>query len=199
MSGLWDVVTGVFTSIKDSIVGIWDSIKNAISSKIDEIENAVSSKFQAIKDAIWTPIENAKNKVSEVIDKIKSFFDFHVELPHIKLPHFAITPEGWKLGDLLKGEIPHLGIEWYAKGGVFNQPTLAGIGEAGAEAVVPLNTFWSKIDNMADGIVNGISTAFAGIETGGGDIHMDVYLYPNGAKMMEETVRAYDQGKERGL
>lgn len=58
---------------------------------------------------------------------------------------------------MLKGSIPSLSIDWYAKGGVFDKPTLfgygnnlAGIGEAGAEAVVPLekNTEW--LDRIAE-------------------------------------------------
>ena len=86
------------------------------------------------------------------------FFNFKIEFPKIKLPHFSIKPAGWKIGDLLEGSIPKLGIDWYAKGGVFEKPTAFGMnggnmmvgGEAGAEAIVPLekNTEW--LDKIAD-------------------------------------------------
>ena len=70
--------------------------------------------------------------------------------PHIPLPHFKIKPAGWDIGDLVKGKIPSLSVDWYAKGGIFNRPTvLTGVGEAGPEAVVPLNTLWQKLDNIA--------------------------------------------------
>ena len=74
------------------------------------------------------------------------------------MPKFSITPTGWKVGDLLKGSIPKLSISWNKFGGVFDKPTLfnyggslQGIGEDGAEAVVPLekNTQWlTKIADM---------------------------------------------------
>ena len=92
-------------------------------------------------------INNAKDKVKDAIDKIKGFFNFDVKLPDIKLPHFSIQPSGWELGDLLQGSIPSLGIDWYAKGGVMEEPTVFGMngnrlmagGEAGAEAIAPID------------------------------------------------------------
>ena len=51
------------------------------------------------------------------------------------------------VGDLLKGSIPYLSIEWYATGGIVDGPTLIGAGEAGPEAIVPLNAFWDRLDN----------------------------------------------------
>ncbi|WP_159458142.1 MULTISPECIES: hypothetical protein [Listeria] len=62
------------------------------------------------------------------------------------MPSFDISPRGWKVGDLLKGEIPTLDIDWHAQGGIFTQPTifgasggrLQGAGEAGTEAALPL-------------------------------------------------------------
>ena len=72
------------------------------------------------------------------METIKGFFsNFHIQLPHINLPHFSINPPGWQIGDLLKGSIPSLGIEWYATGGMFNGPSVIGVGEAGTEFVVP--------------------------------------------------------------
>jgi len=69
------------------------------------------------------------------------------------MPHFKITPSGWKIGDLLDGKIPKLGIEWYAQGGVMEKPTIFGRngnnamvgGEAGAEAIAPISTLQSYI------------------------------------------------------
>ena len=45
------------------------------------------------------------------------------------MPHFGITPEGWKIGDLLKGSIPHLSIDWYARGGIFTGASVIGVGD----------------------------------------------------------------------
>ena len=56
--------------------------------------------------------------------------------------------------------MPRLSISWYAKGGVFDQPTifqagngLAGLGEEGAEAVVPLENNLEWLDKLAGMII----------------------------------------------
>ena len=99
-------------------------------------------------------IVGVKNFIKGIIEEIKKFFNFKVALPKIKLPHFSIKPKGWELGDLLKGKIPKLGIEWYAKGGVFERPTIfptsqgyKGVGEAGKEAVAPISVLQSYVSD----------------------------------------------------
>lgn len=51
---------------------------------------------------------------------------------------------------------------------------------------------------MADNIVNGITAGMALQQAGvGGNVTIPIYLYPSGPKMGEETVRMYDQYKQR--
>ena len=156
----------------------WDLIKE----KATALWQSIKETFSKIKDAITKPIEAAKEFVKGVIDKIKSFFQFKVELPKIKLPHFAISPAGWKLGDLLKGIKPSLGIEWYAKamkdGMILQSPTIFGArgntllagGEAGDEAVVGVSSLRSMIQEA----IAQQTAALSGI--GGGDITIPVVI-----------------------
>lgn len=99
----------------------------------------VTAAAAGVRDRFMQPIYNLRDRIKAIIDKIKGFFSFHVSAPKIPMPHFSISPSGWKLGDLLKGSIPSLGISWYAKGGIFDQPSVIGVGEAGSEAVLPLD------------------------------------------------------------
>ena len=126
----------------------WDKIK----VKAGEVWNGVVEKFNS-----------AKSKVKGIIDTIKGFFNFSFKLPHIPTPHFSITPKGWKIGDLIKGVKPSLGIEWYAKGAVLNRPTLFGVngdnamvgGESGAEAILPISVLQDYINRAFErNIVN---------------------------------------------
>ena len=125
---------------------IVSGLGSAIWPKITEAANNIKERFLA-------PIEALRDKISGIVDAIKAFFSFDISAPHIPLPHFSISPAGWKLGDLLKGQLPSLGISWYAKGGIADKPII-GMGEAGPEAIVPLDPFWKKLDQMAESTGN---------------------------------------------
>ena len=137
----------------------WDTIKEKASA----LWSALKEKFAAIKEAIVGPIMAAKDKIAGIIDKIKGFFNFNFSWPSISLPHFSIEPAGWKIGDLLKGSIPHLGISWYAKamknGMILASPTifgamngrLLGAGEAGSETIVGTNSLMAMIRSAVGG------------------------------------------------
>lgn len=141
-------------NIKSKVTDVFTSIKTNISNKITEAKNTVTSIFDSIKSKITSTIEGARDKVKSAIDKIKGFFNFKWELPKLKLPHFKISGKF----SLDPPSIPKFSVDWYARGGVFDSPTLfgygngrvGGLGEAGAEAIVPLekNTQW--LDRIAE-------------------------------------------------
>ena len=180
----WDTIKAKLIVFKDFMVSVFTAIKDKVAAV-----------FNAIKEAIMKPIRTAVDFVRNMINKIKGFFNFKVSLPHIKLPHFSIKPKGWKLSDLLKGSIPHLGISWYAQGGIFNSPSVIGVGEAGPEAVLPIEKLQVMLGSMADDIVNGVNMGMRLAGAGEQVITIPIYLYPSGAKMGEETVKIYDQYK----
>lgn len=123
---------------------------SALWGKITTAANGIKEKFLA-------PINALKEKVKGIIDKIKGFFSFSVKTPHIPKPSFSISPPGWKLGDLLKGSIPKLGISWNKEGFITKGATLIGAGEDGAEALLPLRPFWKKMDEIANGAGGGVT------------------------------------------
>ena len=151
LSGDWESAkehaANAYESIKNNITGKLDSAKGTAVSIADQIGDklgfpglgdTVGGVFDAVKSAIEDPIGTAKNYLHDAIEKIKGFFNFKISWPHIPMPHFNVSPAGWQIGDLLKGSIPSLSVEFYAQGGIIDKPTLGVIGEAGTEAVVPL-------------------------------------------------------------
>lgn len=166
VTNIWNsiksTVSGVVDGVKEKVSSIWDNIKEKTSSVFNSVKSTVSSIWNGIKTAISTPIESARDKVKGVIDKIKGFFNFKFSWPHIPMPHFGISPAGWKVGDLLSGVIPKLGIEWYAKGGIMTRPTVFGMngnnamvgGEAGPEAILPIDRLEGYIANAIERHMN---------------------------------------------
>ena len=163
---LWKALQTTFNNIKTTIITTWNNIKNAINNAVNNIRNkivstfnsvraSVASTWNSIKSAIVTPIQTAVGVVRSAIEKIKSIINgAHLQLPRFKLPHFRINGGKlpWGIGG--KGSPPSINVDWYAKGGIFNSPSVIGIGEAGSEAVVPLDKFWDKLDKMQGGETN---------------------------------------------
>lgn len=151
MQTLQDGIRNKWNAIKSSTVSLVSGIVSTIGSKFRSAWTTVTSVFESIRSSIAAKITAAKDAVSSAVEAIKNFFNFTFTWPHIPLPHFTITPEGWKVGDLLKGTIPSIGINWYAKAYdnpmMFTRPTvmqtpygLKGFGDGhGAEIVLGLN------------------------------------------------------------
>lgn len=133
-------ILGIIT-IGTALIANWDTVKESAA----QLFATVKEKWDGIKKSISDAINGAKKAVSDGIDKIKGLFNFKFEWPKLKMPHFTVkgslNPLTW-----FENGMPKIGVEWYAKGGIFNGPTIAGIGEAGSEAVLPLDSFYKKLD-----------------------------------------------------
>ena len=142
----WDTIKEKALEIKDKILYYWEALKLGMSIIFNTIKSVVSNTWENIKTAIVTPIAKAVDFVKTAIDKIKGFFsNLKIELPHIKLPHFKLTGEF----SLVPPSVPKISIDWYKNGGIFTSPTVfsgVGVGEAGAEAVLPLKKLWEEMD-----------------------------------------------------
>lgn len=196
---LVNTAKNLFNSLKSHVSSIFNNIKNVIQSPmfdaktkvlwiVKELQNGVkvafnfikshaSSVWNGIKSAIMSPMSAAANFVKAIINKIKGFFNFKISWPHIPLPHFNIKPNGWNVGDLLKGKIPSLGIKWYAQAMdnpmILDAPTIFGMsngqmlgaGEAGAEVVAGRDTLMKMINqasnNRADEILEALHRVIA--------------------------------------
>lgn len=126
----------------------WQTWKEIWSTGYDVIDKLTDGKLTGVKNKFWSKFEEIKNVVKNALDAVKRFFAGEWPTPKIKMPHFKISPPGWSIGDLVKGSIPSLSVNWHAKGAILNRPTVINqsgntidvAGEAGPEAVTPIET-----------------------------------------------------------
>ena len=167
IQSVWNSVKSVTTSawnaVKSTITNVWSGIKSSISNAISNVKSTISNGLNSAKNTVSNVLGNIKDKFSSIfdkakdivknaIDKIKGFFNFNWSLPKIKLPHFSISGKF----SLNPPSVPHFDIDWYKDGAIFMKPTLfntpyglKGVGEAGAEAVLPIE----KLEDYISGAI----------------------------------------------
>ena len=139
----------------------WDEIKQWTNDLVGRIK----SKFDEVKQKFTSVIDSIRSKASAAVNFLKSIFNFHWRLPDLKLPHIVVD----RYIDVpVLGTIPDprgLRVEWYKRGGIFDRPSLIGVGEAGKEAVMPLenNTGWIK--ELAEQLLAAMDNKYSGALT----------------------------------
>ena len=166
VNGIRSTVSAVFSGIRSTASSAWNAIKdniinpvksahdnvtqkiNDLKSKVEEKINSLKSKvqstFDSIREKMESPIEAAKNTIDGIISTIKGWFPLSIGniFSNLKLPHFSLTGSF----SLNPPSVPHISVDWYAKGAVFNAATilptlygLKGVGEKEPEAVSPVS------------------------------------------------------------
>ncbi|MEN2158721.1 hypothetical protein AADI20_09830 [Streptococcus pneumoniae] len=144
----FDAVKNAFSSIGDFFKGVWDTVKSIFVNAGQMVGEAVGGAFKSAVNAVLGTIENV---VNGFIGMINGVLGVVRNLPGL----------GW-VGSVSTVSLPRL-----ARGGIVDSPTIAMIGEAGKEAVVPLeNTGF--IQTLGRVVSSAVVNAMAGISPQGG-------------------------------
>jgi TP901 family phage tail tape measure protein len=111
----WDTIKQKGIELKDNLITTFNNMKEKVINAWDSLRTAASDIFNKIKEAILAPFRNL----------------------HIPLPHVSVSWRSVGVGPL-SITIPDFNVKWYATGGIFNSPAIIGVGEAGPEAVIPI-------------------------------------------------------------
>lgn len=175
----------------NNIKQILQFIENSFKNALDFISALVDGDFEGMAKAIFNQMRNIEDTVDNIWGNVEDFFGSinlwemgkdiiagfidgftSIDIP---TPHFDISM-GWKdiPGPAPSIPYPTVDVDWRAKGGIFTQPTifgasggrLQGAGEAGPEAVLPLNQ--KTLGDIGKGIAESMGAS--------GDIAVHVYM-----------------------
>lgn len=146
-------------SLREKVSTSWSNIKTKTSTLTAKAVENGKTKLATIK-SYWSSISSKTAKLSmTVTDKVTSFVSKVVNSIVNTLNKFIRAIN--KLPGVDVSEIP---VQKFAKGGIVNSATLSLVGEAGKEAVIPLerNTGWMKV--MAQAIASEIASDSFGVQ-----------------------------------
>ena len=158
VSGAFSAMGTALGNMKDGVVDWANNTSQNIKNTVGEWKKGASEFAGNVKDKFVSGFEGLKKNAS---DKFQGIFDFFksiwdkitgffkkplkfptIERPKIPLPDISISGKF----SLNPPQVPKIsaGIKWYAQGGIFDAPSVIGVGEAGKEAVLPIN----KLDGI---------------------------------------------------
>lgn len=152
-NGVKTAISNGINGAKNTVSSTVNSIKSSISTAFNSAKSTASSVFNSIKNTISSTLNSAKSTVTSIVSKIKGAFNFSWSLPKLKLPHISVSGGKAPYGIGGMGSLPKFSIKWYAKGGIMTNPTIFGMngnqllggGEAGHEAILPLDKLWKEL------------------------------------------------------
>lgn len=174
----YNAVKDAFSSIGDFFKGVWDTVKSIFVNAGQMVGEAVGGAFKSAVNAVLGTIENV---VNGFIGMINGVLDVVRNLPGL----------GW-IGSVSTVSLPRL-----ARGGIVDSPTIAMIGEAGKEAVVPLeNTGF--IQTLGRVVSSAVVNAMAGVGpqggfSGDGDIVIQIAGHEFGRVAIQEINKEHER------
>lgn len=177
---VWEAIKSLFTG-KEAEIEIPDSGATAAQSYAAGIESnayvvgnamesfsatalgSMDSSWQTVNTNAQTAMQDLSTTVTTEAESaayaVKSAFeDMTITIPKPKIPNISVSTDSIGYGESGSVDVPRFSVNWNASGGIFNKPTVfgttsgfQGVGEAGAEAIIPLDMLWNNLNNMISG------------------------------------------------
>ena len=175
----YNAVTNAFSSIGSFFSGVWSTVQSIFVNAGQAVGSAVGGAFRSAVNAVLGTIENVVNGFIGMINGVLGVIR---NLPGL----------GW-VGSVSTVSLPRL-----ARGGIVDSPTVAMIGEAGKEVVMPLeNTgFLQTMGRIVGGaVVNALGGGLpqSGGFSGNGDIVIQIGGHEFGRVAIQEINREQER------
>lgn len=129
---------------------------NDINTALDSGWNRAKSSAQTAMQQLASTVTSAANSAASAVKS--AFANMTITIPKPKIPVISVSTNSVPYGKGGNVSIPKFSVKWNALGGIFDKPTIfntpagmQGVGEAGPEAVLPLNTLWAKMKEILNG------------------------------------------------
>ncbi|MGL5512336.1 MAG: hypothetical protein ACRDBM_03730, partial [Sporomusa sp.] len=139
----------------------------ALQGAATDMEGVMSAAWNNIASntsQMWTRIHDITIAIAKATaSAIKTAFEsMTIVIPRPKIPVVDVTYRSVAGGDGGNVTVPNFNVRWNAVGAIFDSPTIfgtqngfQGVGEAGAEAVLPLDTLWTKMRSIMSDLLSG--------------------------------------------
>lgn len=128
---IWNITSNNWDSIGQKIFNVLEDMNQKTSSEMSTIVSEFSNLGNRITNSVGDMYSVGQNAAQSFANGFQSV--------HIPVPQLYIS--SWDTHQLGKGkyfQTPNFSLNWYKKGGLFNNASVIGVGEAGTEAVLPL-------------------------------------------------------------
>ena len=129
------------------------NMRNTALMGMNQVNNTVLGQLNIMEEHFGTAMGIIESNVYSMISSVNSALSVTLRGPNIQVPHFSLTGAF----DAKTGAVPTVKVAWYAKGGIFQNPTILatpygfkGVGESGAEAVLPIDLLKNYISDAID-------------------------------------------------
>lgn len=195
----WGAITDWFSDKWDGLKKWWSDFWGQFSSPVDGAFKWLEQSIKTISAFMFGSFDDKVNAIKNLFKFLKLKFP-KIEIPHIPMPHFSFSGTF----NPLKGKLPKIGVDWFAKGGILTKPTVFGQngnslmvgGEAGKEAVAPLSDLMGYVEKA---VANQIGNAR------GDEIHLHLTTYGAMPKETMDQMAEYmmyklgDLNKQKGF
>lgn len=158
------------------------TLGNDVNTALDSGWNKANTSAQTAMQRLATTVTSAASSAASAVKA--AFENMTITIPKPRIPVISVSTSSVSYGDGGSVSVPNFSVSWNALGGIFDQPTIfntpagmQGVGEAGPEAVLPLDTLWAKMKEILNeaiaasggaSLIDAFIEKLKGIGTGGG-------------------------------
>lgn len=157
VSGADAISTGM-TGNSQSVIQAASSLGMEVNTSMDESWKKMEQGTQTAMQKLTSTVTNAARSAANAVKL--AFENMSITIPKPKLPVISVDYKTKSYGNGGNIKVPGFNVAWNAAGGIFNRPTIfntpagmQGVGEAGPEAVLPLDMLWAKMKEILNDAV----------------------------------------------